>query len=527
MGLLHFAFKSFFLGGIMLSSFQSAQAERGSPIVQFRGTTIDEMIGTFMETNAISGMTLAIVQAPYIPRVVGYGLSNVENKLLASPNTLWNIGQMTCAFTSVALMQLVEDNKLQLDDPVGKYLPSLPSSWQTITLRQLMGQTSGLPDYTQGSTFVFSNHYKPEEILALVKESPLNFPSGSQVAQSATNFFLLGLVIEKASGMSYESYVKKNQIERLGLKNTHFLSELSQIKQEDVAKQKTRHQEFLNEHTYIDPAEMAMGYTVVNGKSVPVKLNSQSALYANGGIISTAKELSLWDIALAGNILVKKKENRDTIYSAVQLNDGTKVQANGGWRFFGHPGLMSMHGNVPGFSCYMSRFTDQAELVCVTLCANKDNIDLSELARTIAGAFNSKLGPPFGPNKIRSFESCFSVQTTVERLEGFLKKKGVQVMAKIDHAAGASKANLTLRPTQTLIFGNPAMGTHLMLANQTIAIDLPLRVAVWEEENGSVWLGHDDIRLLAESYGITAPAQTIEQMSKGLDASVQYAIVPF
>lgn len=526
MGLLH-SFTSIILGGIMLSSFQQAQAERGSPIVQFRGATIDEMIGTFMQTHDIPGMTLAIVQAPYVSRVVGYGVSNGENKLLASPNTLWNVGQLTCAFTSVALMQLLEDNKLLLDDSVGKYIPDLPSAWQAITLRQLMGQTSGLPDYTQQANFESYKEYKPEEILALIKQAPLNFPPGSQVSQSATNFFLLGLVIEKASGMSYESYVTKNQIERLGLKHTYFLSEISKIKQEDVANQQFRHKEFLNERVFINPAEMAMGYTGEDGKVVPVKMNSQGALYANGGIISTAEELSVWDIALAGNILVKKKENRETIYSAVTLNDGTKVQANGGWRFYGHKGLMSMHGNVPGFSCYMSRFTDPAELLCVTICANKDNVDLTELARLIAGAFDNKLGTPKGPSKIRCFESCFSVQTTVERLESFLKKKGIQVMAKIDHSAGASKANLSLKPTETLIFGNPAMGTHLMLANQAIAIDLPLRVAVWEEENGSVWLGHDDIRLLAESYGITGPESTIEQMRRGLAASVSYAIEPF
>ncbi|MCA2539867.1 MAG: DUF302 domain-containing protein [Microcystis sp. M54BS1] len=115
----------------------------------------------------------------------------------------------------------------------------------------------------------------------------------------------------------------------------------------------------------------------------------------------------------------------------------------------------------------------------------------------------------------------------MDRLEAFLKMKGVQIMARVNHAQGAAKANLTLRPTQTLIFGNPALGTHLMLSNQSIAAALPLRVAVWQDEAGSVWLGHDEIKALAEAYGIENIDTIIHQMTKGLSAAVQHAIAPY
>lgn len=518
--------KSVIFGATMVLASQPVFAERGNPKIEFMGTTPDEMIATYMQEHNIPGITLAIVQAPYITRVVGYGVSNVDLKLLASPKTLWNIGQMTSAYTAVAIMQLVEEDKLLIDDTLGKFVPELPTSWQNITLCQLMGNTSGLPDYTKQSSFEFSKNYQPNEIITLIKDSSLLFQPGSEMRQSATNFFLLGMVIEKASGMSYEQFITKNQIERLGLKNTMFVSNVSHVKQEDVANQASKHKQFLSDPIYIHPTEVATGYTALDGKLTSTKMNSQSALNAFGSILASAEDMSLWDIALAGSILVKKKENRDVIYHAVTLNDGTKVQTNCGWRFFGHEGLMSIQGNVPGFSCYMSRFTHPSELLCVTLCANKDNVDLSELARNIAGAFNRKLGPPVGPKKMRYFESSFAVQTTMDRLEQFLKAKGVQIMARVDHHAGASKADLSLRATQTLIFGNPAMGTHLMLANQSIAVDLPLRVAVWQDENGSVWLGHDDIRVLAQSYEISGIDDTIEKMTRGLAAAVQYAITP-
>lgn len=511
----------------MLTSMQPTYAERGNPRVEFDGQTIDEMIAAFMQEHRIPGMTLAIVQAPYIPRVVGYGVSNVEKGLLASPKTLWNVGQMTQAYTAVAIMQLVEAEKMTLDDAIGKHVADLPPEWRRITVRQLMAHVSGLPDYTKQASFDPAREYKPGEVIALVKNVPLAFQPGTQVANSATDFFLLGLVVEKVSGMTYEAFVTKNQIERLGLKNTMFASALPGVKQEPVEKNDFKHKDFLNERAYIDPTEMATGYTEKDGKPAAAKPNSQSAWYANGAVLASAEDVSLWDIGLAGSLLVSKKENRDFLYNAVKLNDGTVVPAHCGWRFPGHKGLMDIEGRVPGFSCYLSRFTDKSELVCVTLCANKEGVDLTALARLIAGAFNRKLGPPVGPKVMTCLESCFPVQTAVDRLEAFLKSKGVNIAARIDHAAAAKKKDLELRPTEVLIFGNPAVGTHLMLSRPGISLELPMRVAVWQEADGTVWAGYHDVPELAQQYGIDDRGDVIALMRAGLAAALRHATVPY
>ncbi|MBI5568401.1 MAG: serine hydrolase [Desulfomonile tiedjei] len=515
------------IGGLMLATVQPACAERGNPMAEFDGQTIDAMIGEFMKEHRIPGMTLAIVQAPYISRVVGYGVSDVEKRLLASPKTLWSVGQMTQAYTAVAIMQLVEAEKMTLDDPVGKHVPGLPAAWQPITVRQLMAHVSGLPDYTKQAAFNPSQDYKPGEVIALVQNLPLAFPRGMQVANSATDFFLLGLVIEKASGMSYEAFVTRNQIERLGLKNTMFASGLPTVKQEAVEKNDFRHREFLAERAYINPTEMAAGYTEKDGKLAPVKPNSQGAWYADGAILASAEDISLWDIGLAGNLLVKKKENRDFLYRSVKLKNGTTVPAHCGWRFPGHKGLMDIQGHVPGFSCYLSRFTDPSELVCVTLCANKEGVDLTELARRIAGAFDRKLGPPVPPKVMTCRESCYTVRNTVNRLEELLEAKRVEITARIDHAAAAKKTGMELRPTKVLVFGNPAVGTHLMLSRPGIALDLPLRVAVWQEPDGTVWLGYHDVEDLAQQYGITDRADMIAWMAAVLTEAVRHATVPY
>lgn len=511
----------------MLCASRSSVAERGNPRVEFEGETIDAMIADFMEEQRIPGMTLAIVQAPYIPRVVGYGVSDVEKGLLATPKTLWNVGQMTQAYTAVAIMQLVEAGKLSLDDSVGKHVAGLPAVWRAITVRQLMAHASGLPDYMKQAGFEPTREYTPAEVIALVAQTPLAFQPGTAVANSATDFYLLGLVVEAASGMSYEAFVTKNQIERLGLKNTVFASDLPRVKQEAVEANGFKHKEFLRERAYIDPTEMATGYAERLGKLTPLQRNAQSALFANGAVLASAEDISLWDMGLAGELLVSKKENRDFLYAPVKLANGAKVPAHCGWRFPGHRGLMDIQGNVPGFSCYLSRFTDKSELLCVTLCANKEGVDLSGLARRIAGAFIRTLGPPVGPRVMTCRESCYPVAETVDRLEALLKAQGIDVSARVDHAAAARAKGLELPPTEVLIFGNPAVGTQLMQSQRSVALDLPLRIVVWEEPDGTVWAGYHDVAGLAARHGIGDREQVVEAMQAGLEAMLRQATAPY
>ena len=296
----------------MIAGTQPVWPQRGHPRVEFKGQTIDQMISSYMEANHVPGMTLSIVQAPYIPRVVGYGLADVEKGLLASPKTLWDLGQMTEAYTAVAIMQLVEDGKINIDDPVGMHIPRLPAAWQPIKLRQLLGHSSGLPDYTAQPSFDFNRDYKPDELLALVRDIPLAFPPGESVAKSNTGFYLLGIVVEKASGMSYEAFVTRNQIERLGLRNTTFASGLSSVKREDVKKPDFAHKGFLSDPALIDPTEMATGYRYEEGRTMPLKPSGMGSPY--GSVLASAEDVSLWDIGLAGEILVKSKTNLSLIH---------------------------------------------------------------------------------------------------------------------------------------------------------------------------------------------------------------------
>ncbi len=282
----------------------SGQASRGNPDMSFGGETVDAMIAAFMKEHDVAGMAVAIVQAPYITRVTGFGVADKDRRTLVADNTVFDVGQMKNAYTAVAVMQLVEMGKLKLED---------------------------------------------------VRE-PLRTADAS-----------LERLVEKASGMTYEDFVRREQFERIGLKHTFFGADLARVPRDPAKK-------FLSEPRFIDPTEAATGY----GKSVNVEPRA---------IYSSARDISFWDIALAGEILIKDPALRKVLYVP---GEAKRV---GAWNFPGHPGLMITTGSGNGFSSLLSRYTDPSELVCVTLLANREGLDLHALAQKIAAAHNGRLKP--------------------------------------------------------------------------------------------------------------------------------------
>jgi CubicO group peptidase (beta-lactamase class C family)/uncharacterized protein (DUF302 family) len=478
---------------------------RGNPGLETHGKYIDELVADFIAKNHLPGLSMAIVQAPYIPRSAGYGVTSLVNDELASTRTMWNVGPITQAFTAVSIFQLVEAGKLGIHDEVGKYVDGLPSSWKRLTILELLQHATGIPDYRFAKGYDASHAYQPADLLALVKGDPVLFKSGTQVRLSATDSALLGLVIERASGMSYRDYVTRYQIEPLGLRSTMFVEDFAQRSRLDRPAPSTVHNQhvrFTTTADYIDPVEPATGYVESHGTMVPVKADESANLFAFGSVWSSADDISTWDIGLAGSVLVKSAEDRKMIYSPTTLPNGTVVPAMAGWEFTHHPGFMEVKGSSPGFSSYLSRFTARTELVCVTLLTDKEGVDLTALARDIAEAYQPSLGSGLDSDKIVTEESKFDVPETEARIKSVLKKLDVPVFATFDHGANASEVGMTLRPTVVVVFGNPKLGTRLMLDQQPAALDLPLRVAVWQDARGRVWIGYHNIQDLAKTWGL-------------------------
>ncbi len=504
------------IGAVFALSSSSANAARGDARLEYYGQSIDTMIADFMQEKHISGLTMAIVEAPYIPRVAGYGESDMSKKLLASQGTLWNIGPITQGFTAAAIMQLVEQGKMDLQTPVGTYVQGLPSSWSKLTIMELLQHATGIADYRRSPGFNSAQEYQPQQLIDMVKGEKLAFKPGTQIAQSATNFLLLGLAIEAASGMSYHDFIWNGQIKPLGLTHTMFIEDFpAHASIDPVEKTGMRHHLFVTDGRYINPVEPAAGYRVTNGKLTAIPSATSSSQFAFGSLWASAEDVSTWDIALAGNEVIKDAAHRDLVYKPTTLENGTVVPAMAGWQFTKHKGFMDIKGNAPGYSAYLSRFTDPNELVCVTLLANTENVDLTDLARRIAAAYDATLGSGNDPAQTSTYESVFDVKETVARLEKNIKAGNGQVFGHYDHQANAQQAGLPLRPTEVIVFGNPAAGTKLMQEQPGIASELPIRVSVWEDERGRTWVSYNNFDRLAERYGIH-DVQTIAKMKNAV-----------
>ncbi|QNM05320.1 serine hydrolase [Qiania dongpingensis] len=492
---------------------------RGSADVSYLGETVDQMIWEFMRRKKIPGLTLAIVQAPYIPRVVGYGLSDAGQKRLASANTMWPSGPISQAFAAVAAMQLYEDSRLNLSDNVGTYIPDIPKTWQKITLLQLLRHASGLPDYRKSEAWDPHQEWEFSRLIELAAGRPLTFAPGTNVEQSATNFLLLTEIIERVSGKTYHDFVTQRQIEFLGLRRTGFAEDLDKFVHEDVSLSENVHQIFKKNGAYIDPTETAASYGP-DGRLIPRV--SSSALRGFSDIWASAQDISFWDIGLAGGVLIHEPEHRSLIYAPWKLPSGEEVPAVAGWQFYKHRGLMDIKGSVPGYSSFLSRFTHPDELVCVTLLANREGVDFTNLGRRIAGAFGDLLSTNYDDNKLYLLEGQLPVQETVGKLEKELAAREIPLFAKFDHAENAKQAGLSLRPTTVLVFGSPKVGTGLMQADQSVSLELPLRISVWEDETGSTWLAFPRLERMAADYSLQNRPE-IEKMELLMETLVRKA----
>lgn len=123
-------------------------------------------------------------------------------------------------------------------------------------------------------------------------------------------------------------------------------------------------------------------------------------------------------------------------------------------------------------------------------------------------------------------QSPHSVARTLDRLAAVLQEKGITIFARVDHAAGAKKAGMELKPTELLIFGNPKLGTPLMQSNRKIGIDLPMKVLAWEDDNGKVWLAYTDPDELEDRHDIDDRDEIFKKIAGALNNLTNAAIKP-
>jgi CubicO group peptidase (beta-lactamase class C family) len=309
-----------------------------------RADKLDDFIAAQISERKIPGLSVAVIRDGKVIRATGYGFANLELKAPATKDTVYEIGSISKQFASEALMLLVEEGKLNLDDSIRKYLPgNAPEIWQKITVRNLLNHTSGLKDWTEIKEFSYRREYSPEEFIDLVKGFPLGFQPGDNWLYSNTNLPLIGIIVERASGRSFEDFVNERIIRPLNFPSIRFKH------QEDVV------------------PDRATGYVLRNGAWKNGEPFRPRVIAASGGILANAVDLARWwEAVMKGRVV--KQSSLDQMLVSTKLNDGRSVAH--GFAFFtdvfnGHKLVQHFGSTVGGFGSIVRYYPKEKVTVAV------------------------------------------------------------------------------------------------------------------------------------------------------------------
>jgi CubicO group peptidase (beta-lactamase class C family) len=282
-----------------------------------------------------TGISLAIVKNGALVVAKGYGESNIEHHVPVTPETIFQSGSVGKQFASAAVMLMVEEGRLALEDSITQYLPDAPASWKPIRVRHLLTHTSGIPDYAV-DTFDYRHDATEEQLTKMAYALQLQFVPGAKYEYSNTGYLLLGVIIHKVSGQFYGDLLAERVFRPLGMSTARVISEADIV------------------------PHRAAGYQLVDGQVknqdwVAPSLNTT----ADGALYLSALDMVAWDKGLrAGAIL--KPDSWKQVYTPVRLNSGEGLsvrfrlvgQQAGrraavlAWRILA--GLQGLHRAIPG-----------------------------------------------------------------------------------------------------------------------------------------------------------------------------------
>ena len=183
--------------------------------------TTDEYVQVIMQKRHIPGLSIAVLRDNKLIKEASYGLASIEHQVAVKPETSFTLASMTKTFTATAIMLLVEDGRLSLEDPVTKILPQLPAAWSGVSLRHCLSHTSGLPDAITDDINITTINGDRDLLLQELARMPLK-PAGEKSVYNQTGYMLLGMVIEKVSGMTYEQFLQTRVFKPAKLDNARF-----------------------------------------------------------------------------------------------------------------------------------------------------------------------------------------------------------------------------------------------------------------------------------------------------------------
>ena len=342
---------------------------------------VDDFVESAMRQQKVPGLALAVMRDGAVVRAKGYGLANVELDVPVKPETVFQSGSMGKQFTATAIMMLVEEGKIGLDDRITKYFPTGPGSWKDITVRRLLTHTSGIKDYTD-SDLNLRQDYSEDDLLKKVESFPLDFKPGEKWSYSNSGYMLLGILIHKVTGQFYGDFLQERVFKPLGMNTTRIINEADII------------------------PNRAAGYRLMKGQLKNQEWVSPSLnTTADGSLYFTVLDLAKWDAALYTEKLLKHS-SLEQMWTPVKLNDGKTYPYGFGWfvhEMNGHK-MLEHDGAWQGFTTSISRYVD--DKLTVVALTNLDSLHSrpSEIVHGVAGLYVPELTPPPPPKAIEDKE---------------------------------------------------------------------------------------------------------------------------
>jgi CubicO group peptidase (beta-lactamase class C family) len=356
-----------------------------------RADKADDYIKIQMEKQHIPGLSLAVVRDGKVVKAKGYGFANLEWDEPVTPGTLFQSGSIGKQFTATAVMMLVEEGKIELNDPMSQYLPGTPDAWKGITIRHLLTHTSGIGD--SYSALDLRQDYTEDELVKKAASVPAAFAPGERWEYSNIGYVLLGIIIHKVTGKFYGDFLKERIFTPLGMSKARNISE------EDIVPHR------------------AAGYRLVKGvlknqEWVSPTLNTT----ADGSLYLTSLDMAKWDAALYTEKLLKRS-SLEQMWTPVKLNNGTTAPYGFGWTLEDAKGhrIIEHGGSWQGFKSYIARYVEDKLTVIVFI--NTANSNPSLLAHTVAGIYVPAVMPPtYRPIEDKEPKITAQIKTVLEQL---------------------------------------------------------------------------------------------------------------
>lgn len=326
---------------------------------------VDSLVNAEMKSQRIPGLSLIVVRDGKIDYVKGYGYSNLEHQVPVKPETIFQAGSVGKQFTAFAVLLLVQDGKMSLEDKLTKYFPDAPSGWDSITVRNLLNHTSGFGDYTNNLNY--RANYTEDSLYQEFRKRPLIFKAGEKQRYSNMGYATLGIIISKAAGKFYGEYLKERVFTPLGMTTARIITE------EDIVPNRAAGYRLLND-------------SIKNQEWVSPTLNTT----ADGSMYATALDMAKWEAGLnAGKLL--NKEYYNMMWAPTKLNDGTIEQYGFGWSIDSVNGkrILEHNGSWQGFECTIKRYPEKK--IAVVVFANLKRASTYKISTRILHIYQPEL----------------------------------------------------------------------------------------------------------------------------------------